>query len=82
MYEERREVVADDAPDTEVRRETVTEHPSRRVVEETPPTYVDRSDPVRNTAAAGNLINTLVWAVVVIVILVVGILVLLHYGII
>ena len=81
MYEERREVVTGAPETTEVHRETV-ERPARRVVEESAPTYVQRHDPVGNTVAANSMITTIVWAIVVIALLIVGILVLVHYGII
>jgi hypothetical protein len=82
MYE-RREVVEAD-PDVVVEDEPVVRRPRRRmVVDDTPgTTYVNRSDPVGNSFAASSLIQTIVWSVVVLVLLVVGILVLLHYGII
>lgn len=83
--EERREIVTDDQADpdpTVVRHDTVVEQRPRRVVEEPSTTYVRSSDPVGNSMAATSLIQTVVWSVVVIVILVIGILVLLHYNII
>lgn len=79
MYE-RREVVDED-PDTVVEEEPVARR--RRVVRDAPATtYVDRSDPIGNTIAASNLIGTIVWSVVVLVLLAIAILILLHYGII
>ncbi|HZT96715.1 MAG TPA: hypothetical protein VFB34_07740 [Chloroflexota bacterium] len=49
---------------------------------EPPPVYTQPADPAANAAAAGNLIMTVVFSVVVLTILVVGILVLVHYNII
>lgn len=63
-------------------RSRVVEEPAPRIVEQPAPTYVQRRDPIGNSIAAGSLIQTVVWAVVVIVLLVVGILVLVHYNII
>ena len=60
---------------------TVVEEPAPTYVESSP-TYVRRRDPLGNTMAASAMIQTLVWAAVVIVLLVVGILVLIHYHII
>lgn len=90
MVEERRDVVSeeyvDQAPASDVvveRPRTVVEEPATRVVSEHPTTtYVRRQDPVANTMAASSLIQTLVWAAVVLIVLVVGILVLVHYSII
>ena len=74
---EERRVVADAAPEERV----VTDVPDRTVVEE-PETVVERrpvtrtvvtaDDPVGNAYAASQLINTIVWAVVVLVLLVVA----------
>lgn len=80
--EERREVVADDTDPTVVRRDTVVEERGRRVVEEPANTYVQRNDPIGTSIATSNLIQTIVWAAVIIVVVVVGILVLVHYNII
>ncbi|GEM_PF-2302275 len=89
MVEERREVVSEEYVDPAPVRETVVETPTRRVVQEPvtqvrepSTTYVRSSDPVGNSIAAGNLIQTVVWAVVLLVLLVVLILVLLHLKII
>lgn len=78
------ESVVVDQPTTQIVEPVVN-----RVVEEPAPTYVDstptyvrRRDPIGNTMAASAMIQTLVWAAVVIVLLVVGILVLVHYNII
>ena len=61
---------------------TVVAEPATRVVEEPSTTYVRRRDPYASTMAASAMIQTLIWSAVVIVLLVVGILVLVHYGII
>ena len=66
---------------TEERHETAVEQPGTRVVEEPSTTYVKTSDPVGKSIAAGNLIQTLVWSAVVIVLVVVGIILLVHYKI-
>jgi len=85
MVEQRREVVTEEYDDPTVERRVV-ESPrtteQSRVVDEPAPTYVRRQDPVGNSIAAGSLIQTVVWAVVVLVLLIVGILVLIHYNII
>jgi hypothetical protein len=73
-YEERR-VVTDDAEVVErpVRREVVEEPPST-VVERRPTrnTVVTQDDPVGTAFAASQLIQTIVWSVVVLVLLVVA----------
>jgi hypothetical protein len=65
----------------EEHRETVVEQPRTRVVEEPSSSYVERRDPVATSIAASRLIQTVVWSAVVIVILVVGIILLVHYKI-
>lgn len=45
-------------------------------------TIVNNDDPVGNAFAASQLIQTIVWSVVVLVLLVIGIYLLYHYGII
>ena len=73
---------------TVVEQPTSVIQPATRVVEEPAPayvespTYVRRGNPMANTMAASAMIQTLVWSAVVIVLLVVGILVLIHYHII
>ena len=73
-YEERR-VVSDDPAvvETPVRREVV-EEPAGTVVEHRPTrrTVVQNDDPVGNAFAASQLIQTIVWSVVVLVLLVVA----------
>lgn len=73
-YEERR-VVTDDADVVErpVRREVVDDTPDT-VVERRPTrrTVVANDDPVGNAFAASQLIQTIVWSVVVIVLLIVA----------
>jgi hypothetical protein len=88
VVEERRTVTEEyvDPTDREVvvqQPRTVVEQPVQRVVEEpapayVEPTYIHRRDPIGSTIATGNLIQTVVWAIVVLVLLVVGILVLVH----
>jgi hypothetical protein len=70
-YEERR-VVTDD-PAVETRREVV-EEPAGTVVEHRPTrrTVVQNDDPVGTAFAASQLIQTIVWSVVVLVLLVVA----------
>ncbi len=82
MVEERREVVSDEYVEPAPVRERVVERPATRVVEEPAPTYVQRRDPVGNSMAASSMIQTVVWAVVVLVLLIVAILVLIHFKII
>lgn len=68
-YEERR-VVTDDAAPAE---RQVVETPSETVVERRPVTRtVVSDDPVGNAVAASQLIQTIVWSVVVLVLLVVA----------
>lgn len=74
--EEQRTVVTQ--TDTPAADRVVVQEQAPRVVEERAPTYVRRSDPVGNSIAASSMIQTVVWAVVVIVLLIVGILVLVH----
>ncbi|HZU11826.1 MAG TPA: hypothetical protein VFB58_03225 [Chloroflexota bacterium] len=72
------EYVTRTTPDTEVVQET----PATEVVDTTPNTVVERrpvsrtvvqhSDPVGNAFAASQLIQTIVWSVVVLVLLVVA----------
>ncbi|HEV3311504.1 MAG TPA: hypothetical protein VG815_13410 [Chloroflexota bacterium] len=80
MVQERRSTVTEERvePDEPV---VVQESPGVRVVEEPSTTYVQHRDPVATSIAAGSLIQTVVWAVVVIVAVVVGILVLVHFKI-
>lgn len=67
-YEERR-VVADE-PATTARTETVRTEPAT-VVEHRPRTVISE-DPVGNAYAASQLIQTIVWSIVVLVLLVVA----------
>lgn len=70
-YEERR-VVSDPVETTPADTEVVRTEPST-VVERRPVTRtVVSDDPVANTYAATQMIQTIVWAVVVLVLLVVG----------
>jgi hypothetical protein len=72
----------DVTPAQTVHRETVVSSPNQ-VVSDPEPAYVQRrSDPMLNSMAASGMIQTVIWSIVVIALLVVGILVLLHYGII
>ncbi len=81
MAYEEREVVASDpvntVPATPV--ETVRTEPTT-VVERQPTRTVVSDDPVGNAYAASQLIQTVVWSVVVLVLLVVAILVLHSYA--
>ena len=65
----------------EERPETVVEQPATKVVEEPSKSYVKTRDPVATSIAASHVIQTLVWSAVVIVLLVVGIILLVHYKI-
>jgi hypothetical protein len=67
-YEERR--VVEDAPAETVRTERVETEPDT-VVERRPRTVISE-DPVGNAFAASQLIQTIVWSVVVLVLLVVA----------
>ncbi|MDQ2744423.1 MAG: hypothetical protein M3Z66_19325 [Chloroflexota bacterium] len=80
QYEER-EVVAGDPVNTvpATRVETVQAQPDT-VVERQPTRTVISDDPVGNAYAASQLIQTVVWSVVVLVLLVVAILVLHSYA--
>jgi hypothetical protein len=60
---------------------STAEYSPERVPEESSHTYVQNRDPVGKAMAASTLIQTLVWSGVVIVLLVVGIMLLLHYHI-
>lgn len=69
-YEDRR-VVAD--PDTAPADTTVVSDEPAAVVERRPTTRtVVTDDPVGNSYAASNLISTIVWSIVVLVLLIVG----------
>lgn len=95
MVEERREVISEEQVSTPGDLEVVTdssrvvqqpvqrvvEEPVQRVTQEPGTTYVQRRDPVGSSIAAGSLIQTVVWAIVVLVLLVVGILILVHFKI-
>ncbi len=78
MTDERRVVYSDEeveAPDyVQVDPDTVVERrPARTVVEQpVTRTYVNHDDPVGNAIAASSLIQTIVWAVVVLVLLIVA----------
>lgn len=65
----------------EEHNEPVVEQTRTRVVEEPSTTHVKTSDPVGKSIAASNLIQTVVWSAVVIVLLVIGIILLVHYKI-
>jgi hypothetical protein len=86
MTEYRRDVYEEPADPTDrvvVSRRTEVERPATRVVTQVPQTgYVRDRDPLTTATAASRMIQTVVWAVVVLAILIVGILVLVHYNII
>jgi hypothetical protein len=90
MTYERREYIKDDANPTTTTTETEIEEqpntvvgrtPQRVVTRETPTTYVHHRDSVGNAFAASQLIQTIVWSAVVLVLLAIGILILIHYHI-
>jgi len=84
--EERRVVTTETAPtatevDTTPVATEVNTAPTQQVVEEVPQTVVERrpvtntviaDDPLANATAASTMINTIVWAIVVLVLLVVA----------
>ncbi|MGI8968848.1 MAG: hypothetical protein ACR2GA_07065 [Chloroflexota bacterium] len=79
-YEDERVVANDDPTVPERVVERRVEEPTR-VVESAPATrYVHSDDPVGNVMAASQLIQTIVWAVVVLVLLVVALLALHVYA--
>jgi hypothetical protein len=71
-----RTTVVTEAPET-----SNTEPTAERIVEQPSTVRVQNHDPVGKAMAASTLIQTLVWSGVVIVLLVVGIVLLLHYHI-
>lgn len=82
MNEDREAVTNEPAPETVITEEPAVAQRTHRVLTEEPTTtYVQRSNPIGNAFAASSLIQTIVWAVVVLVLLVVAILVLVHYKI-
>jgi hypothetical protein len=72
-YEERRVVTDEEVVERPVRREVIDDTPGTVVEHRSPRrTVVTNEDPVGNAYAASQLIQTIVWSVVVIVLLIVA----------